>query len=196
MAQRADQAYRWNGCLYVPCHTVRLAAGPFFSVAQDWVEQHLELPHGFLLDRHLGIRVYRAGLAAARVHGDSMMDRDILHGDIAIFQRYDFSYLQNGAVVVIEKRGEEEGFGAWALKTLVIERPRLSRLNAYEDEIDWDDPVFVLRSYNPRVRPSELNPLGQYRVHGVLLRCVRRHDAKFVDSEMVRHLVTGEEASW
>ena len=116
MAQRGDQAYRWNGCLYVPWHTVRLAAGPFLSAAPDWVEQHLELPLGFLLDRHLGIRVHRAGIAAAQIQGNSMMDRDVLDGDIAIFQRYDFNYVRNGAVVVIEKRGEEEGFGAWAEK--------------------------------------------------------------------------------
>jgi hypothetical protein len=25
-----------------------------------------------------------------------MMDRDVLDGDLAIFQRYDFGYLQNG----------------------------------------------------------------------------------------------------
>jgi hypothetical protein len=118
------------------------------------VERHLELSPGFLLDRHLGIRVYRAGLAAGKIHGDSMIYRDVLDGDIAIFQRYDFNYLQNGAIVVIEKRGEEEGFGAWALKKLVIERPRSSRRNEYEDEIDWDDPVFVLHSSNPRVSPS------------------------------------------
>jgi hypothetical protein len=75
----------------------------------------------------------------------------------------------------------------------VIERPRSSRRNEYEDEIDWDDPVFVLHSFNPRVSSSWLDPFGQYRVHGIFLRSVRRHDATFVDSEIIRHLATGEE---
>ena len=64
--------------------------------------------------------MHRDGLAAARVHGDSMIYRDVLDGDIAIFQRSDFDYVENGKVVVIEKVGEEEGLGAWALKKLVI----------------------------------------------------------------------------
>ena len=72
-----------------------------------------ELSPGFLLDRHLGIRVHRVGLAAGKIHGDSMIYWDVLDGDIAMVQRYDFNYLQNGAIVMIEKRGEEEGFGAW-----------------------------------------------------------------------------------
>jgi hypothetical protein len=135
----------------------------------------------------------RAGLAAARVHGDSMIDRDILDGDIAIFQRYDFDYLQNGRVVVIEKMGEEEGFGAWALKKLVIELPPSSHQSDYEDEIDWDDPLFVLHSYNPRVSPRQLHPSGHYRVHGILLRSVRGHDVTLVDSDAIRRVATGED---
>ena len=65
----------------------------------------------------------RAGLAAAWVHGDSMIYRGVYNGDLAIFQRYDFDYLYNDSVVVIEKVGDEEGFGAWALKKLVIKPP-------------------------------------------------------------------------
>jgi hypothetical protein len=194
MAQGEDQVYRLNGCWYVPCHAVRLAAGPFLSASPNWVKQHVELPPDFLLDRHLGgVRMDRAGLAAALVHGDSMIYRDVYDGDIAIFQRYEFDYLQNGKVVVIERLGEEEGFGAWALKRLVIERPRSSHRNEYEDEIDWDDPVIVLHSYNPHVSPRRLDPSGRYRVHGILRRSLRRHDATFVDSDMIRRLVTGEE---
>jgi hypothetical protein len=101
--------------------------------------------------------------------------------------------LESGKIVVIEKVGEEEGFGAWALKKLVIERPRSSRRSEYEDEIDWDDPVVVLHSYNPLVSPNRLDPSGQYRVHGIFLRSLRRHDASFVDSETIRRIVTGEE---
>lgn len=119
-------------------------------------------------DRYVGgVRMHRARLAAARVHGDSMIYRDVFDGDIAIFQRSDFDYVENGKVVVIEKVGEEEGLGAWALKKLVIERPRSSHRSEYEDEIDWDNPVIVLHSYNPRVSSRRLDPSGQYRVHGL-----------------------------
>src|SRR5712691_11695658 len=197
MAQADDQVYCWNGCLYVPVHAVLLAAGPFLSVSPDWIEQHVELPPDFrhgVLDRYVGgVGMHREGLAAARVHGDSMIYRDVLDGDIAIFQRSDFDYVENGKVVVIEKVGEEEGLGAWALKKLVIERPRSSHRIEYENEIDWDDPVIVLHSYNPRVSPRRLDPSGQYRVHGIFLRSLRRHDASFVDSDWIRCIATGEE---
>jgi hypothetical protein len=192
-----DDVYRWNGCLYVPCHTVRLAAGPFLPVTLNSVEEHLELPSDFqhgLIDRYVGgVRLPRRGLAAARVHGDSMIGRAIFDGDIAIFQRQDFDYVENGKIVVIEKTAEEEGFGAWTLKRLVIEVHRSSYENEYQDEIDWDDPVIVLHSYNPRIRPSQLDPSGQYRVRGIFLRVVPRDEAVFVDSNLIRRRVTGEE---
>jgi hypothetical protein len=70
--------------------------------------------------------------------------RGVFNEGIVIFQRYDFDF-QNGKVVVIEKMGEEEGFGAWVLKKLIIALPRSSYRSEYEDEIDWDDPVIVLR---------------------------------------------------
>jgi hypothetical protein len=69
----------------------------------------------------------RAGLADAWVYGDSMIYRGAYDGDLAIFQRYDFDYLCNDKVVVVEKLGDEEGFGAWALKKLVIKLPRRER---------------------------------------------------------------------
>jgi len=124
MSQADDQVYCWNGCLYVPVHAVLLAAGPFLSVSPDWVEQHVELPPDFrhgVRDRYVGgVGMHRDGLAAARVHGDSMIYRDVLDGD--------------------------------------IERPRSSHRTEYENEIDWDDPVIVLHSYNPRVSPRRLDP--------------------------------------
>ena len=95
--------------------------------------------------------------------------------------------------MVVEKIGEEEGFGAWALKKLFIRRPRSSYQSEYGDEIDWNDPEIVLYSYNPRVPPSRLDPSGQYRVHGILLRSMRRYDVTLVESEVIRRLVTGEE---
>jgi SOS-response transcriptional repressor LexA len=105
-----DQFYRWKGSFYVPFHSAPLAAGLFLSASPNWVEQHVELQSDFLLDRYLGgIGMDQAGLAAARVQGDSTIDRSVINGDIVIFQRYDFD-LQNGKVVVIEEMGEEEGF--------------------------------------------------------------------------------------
>jgi len=137
------------------------------------------------------IRVHRARLASARIHGDSMIDRNILHGDIAVFQCGDVESLQNGRVVVIEKVGEEEGYGAWALKKLVIERPRSFNRNEY-DQIDWDDPIITLYSFNKRVSSWRLDPSGRYRVHGIFLRCVRRHDASLVDSDVIRRAAASE----
>ena len=50
---------------------------------------------------------------------------DIHDGDVIIFLRSGFDYVEHNKVVVcvIEKIGEEEGFGAWSLKRLVIEQP-------------------------------------------------------------------------
>ena len=120
MSRGLDRVFRFNGRVYVPCNTVGLSAGPFVAASPNSVEQHVELPPEFLLYRHLEVRLDHAGPAAAWFHGNSMIERDIFDGDLAIFQRYDFDYLQNGKIVVVEKIGEEEGFGAWALKKLVI----------------------------------------------------------------------------
>jgi hypothetical protein len=78
MAEGVDQTYRYNGCVYVPCNSARLAAGPFLGASPNWVERHLELGPDFL---------------------------NVLDGDIAIIQRYDFDYPQSDRVVVIEKIG-------------------------------------------------------------------------------------------
>jgi hypothetical protein len=170
-----------------------LSAGPFFAASPNSVEQHVELPSEFLLYRHPEVRLDRAGPAAAWVHGNSMVDRGIFDGDIAIFQRYDFDYLQNGKIVVVERIGEEEDFGAWALKKLVVKRPRFSHQSEYRDEIDWNEPEIVLYSYNPRVPPSRLDPSGQYRVNGIFLRSMPRHEVILVESDLIRRLATGEE---
>ena len=192
MARGVDRVFRFGGRLYVPCNTARLAAGPFLCTSANSVEQHLEVPPEFLLYRHLDARLDRVGLAAGWVHGDSMIDRGIFDGDIAIFQRYDFDYLQHGKIAVIERIGEEEGFGAWALKRLVIKRPRSSHQNRYGDEVAWNDPEIVLYSYNPRVPPNRLDQTGQYRVHGIFLRSIRRHNVTLVESDVIRRLA-GEE---
>jgi SOS-response transcriptional repressor LexA len=115
-----------------------------------------------------------------------MIYRDIYDGDTVILQRSGFEYVENGKVVVIEKVGEEEGFGAWILKRLVIKRPRSSTRNEFGDEIDGDNPVVVLYSYNPQVSPWQLDPHGRYRIRGVLLRSLRPEDFRLVDSEEIR----------
>ncbi len=193
MPKGVDRVFRFEGRLYVPCSTVPLSGGPFFAASPHSVEQHVELPSEFLLYRHLDVRFDRAGPAAAWVHGNSMIDRDILDGDLAIFQRYDFDYVQNSRIVVVEKIGDEEGFGAWALKKLIIKRPRSVQQSEYGDEIDWNDQEIVLYSYNPQIRPSQLSRSGQYRVHGILLRSIRRHDVTLVESDVIRRLATGKE---
>jgi hypothetical protein len=120
-----------------------------------------------------------------------MIGRNILDGDVIIFQCSDFNYVENGKIVVIEKHGDEEGMGAWSLKRLVIEPPSSSR-NEQRVEIDSGNPTVILRSYNRKVRPWLLDPAGQYRIRGVLRRSIRPDDVRLVDSEMLQ-AVTDEE---
>jgi hypothetical protein len=79
-------------------------------------------------------------LSAAKVRGNSMIFRDIYDGDTILLQRSGFEYVENGRVVVIEKVSEEEGFGAWSLKRLVIVQPGSSTRNEFGDEIEGDNP--------------------------------------------------------
>ena len=115
-----------------------------------------------------------------------MMYRDIHDGDVIIFQHSGFEYVENGKIVVIERVGEEEGFGAWSLKRLVIEQPRASHQNEFGEEIDGDNPVVVLYSYNPQIKPWQLHPAGQYRIRGVLLRSLRPEGVRLMDSDEIR----------
>jgi hypothetical protein len=137
-----------------------------------------------------GIRIPRKGLHAARVQGHSMNGRSVFDTDIAIFQSSEFRCIRNDGIVVIERHGDEEGTGAWSLKKLVIEPPS-SRRNEFGDEIDSGNPTVILRSYNKEIRPWSLDPSGQYRIRGVLLRSIRADDVRFVESEMV-HALTRE----
>ena len=193
MAREVDRVFRFQGRLYIPCNTTPLSAGPFFAASANSVEQHVVLSPEFLLYRHLELRPDRTGPAAAWVRGNSMEDYGVLDGDLAIFQRYDFDYLQHNRIVVVERLGEEEGFGAWALKRFVVKRPRSSQQSEYGDEIDWNEPEIVLYSYNPRVPLSQLDPSGQYRVRGVFLRSMRRDDVTTIDSDEIRRLAQDEE---
>jgi SOS-response transcriptional repressor LexA len=195
MAWRNDQVYHWDGCVYVPYHTARVSAGPFLSFSPDSVEEHLELDANFSLawSLHGGVRVPKRRLVAAKVHGDSMINKKVSHCDIIVFQCGDFNSVRNGNIVVIGKVGEEEGLGAWALKKLVIERPRSFSRDEYDDERDWDSPLIVLRSSNPNISPSQLDPKGQYRVHGVFLQSLPPDSVTLVDSDTIRRRVAGWE---
>jgi hypothetical protein len=51
----------------------------------------------------------------------------------------------------------------------------------------------MLRCHNPQFRSWLLDPSGQYRVRGVLLRSLRPEEVRLVDSDMLRRLGTGEE---
>ena len=191
------EVYR-NGSLYVPFHSVPIAAGPFLSPSMDWVEQHLQLPpeqefrHG-IRDQYVnGRRTHRRHLAAARVQGDSMMDRGICDGYVIVFQHSGIESVEHGRILVVEKVGEEEGWGAWSLKRLIVEQPRSSSLNEFEEEIDWQDPVVTLRSHNRRISPWQLDPSGRYRIRGVLLRWLRPEDVHLVESENLQLAVADE----
>lgn len=181
--------YRWNGALYVPFHKSPVAAGPFLSPSLDWIEQYLRLPQEQELQ--LGIRdqylqghwTYRRHLAAARVRGDSMIDLGIYDGYVVVFQHSGFEYVEHGRILVVEKVGEEQGWGAWSLKRLIIERHRSSSVDEFAQEIDWEEPVVTLRSHNRRINPWQLDRSGQYRIRGALLRWLHPEDIHLVESE-------------
>jgi SOS-response transcriptional repressor LexA len=199
MALGNDRLYFRNGCLYVPLHSVPLAAGVFLPISADSIDQHLELPpehefrHG-VRDRYVdGKRTHRQDLFAARIRGNSMIERDVLNGDFVIIQHSDFAYPEYGKIVVVERLGEEEGMGAWTLKHLVLEQPSSSDRNEFGDELDFENPSILLRCHNPKFRSWLLDPSGQYRVRGVLLRSIRSEKAHLVDSDMLRRIGTDEE---
>jgi hypothetical protein len=196
MAPGTNDVHFWNGCVYAPFHTAPVSAGPYLSISPDGIEQHLELTpelYQGVRDRYVGgVGMPRRGLAAARIHGDSMICKNVFDKDVVLFEEVETYNFGSDKIVVIEKVSEEEGFGAWALKKLVVERHRSSRRNEFDEEIDWDDPVLVLRSYNPRVGLVQLHPSGLYRVHGIFLRSIRGYEARFVDSNVIRQLVRGK----
>lgn len=132
-------------------------------------------------------------MAAARAHGDSMIDLGVTHGDFVLFERVALGTVVAGETVVIGKEGDEEGFGSWALKKLVVVHPRMTYHDSIGSEIDWDDPVIVLHSRNRKFLAQDLDPTGKYRVHGRFLRALSPDQARLVDSEAVRRLVEGAE---
>src|SRR5215472_4947250 len=111
-----------------------------------------------------------------RCKGTPWWTWDICNGDVVIFQHSDFEYVEHGKILVVEKIGEEEGWGAWSLKRLIVEQPRSFTTNEFAEEIDWDDPVLVLRSHNRSVNLWPLDPSGHYRIRGFLRRWLRPED--------------------
>jgi hypothetical protein len=118
MALGNDRPYLWNGCLYVPLHSVPLAAGVFLPISADSIDHHLGLPpehefrHGFR-DRYVdGKRTHRPRLFAARIRGNSMIERDVLDGDFVIIQHSDFAYPEYGKIVVVEKAWRGGRYGS------------------------------------------------------------------------------------
>lgn len=118
--------------------------------------------------------------------------RGIRNRDVVLIQRLEFPYAENGRIVVIERLGEEEGMGAWALKKLVFAKSRSSRRNEFEEELDFENPSVILRSHNPEFGPRVLDPSGRYHVRGVLLRSLPSDEVRLVDSSVLRETVSDE----
>src|ERR1022692_1336249 len=68
----------------------------------------------------------------------------------------------------------------WTLKHLVLEHPSSSGRNEFGDELDFENPSIMLRCHNPQFRFWLLDPSGQYRVRGVLLRSLRPEEVRLV----------------
>lgn len=121
-----------------------------------------------------------------------MIDRRINYGHVIVFQHSGFNSVEHNRILVVEKLGEEGGSGAWSLKRLIVERPRLCGLNEFDDEIDWEEPVLTLRSHNRRINPWQLDGGGQYKVRGLLLRWLHPEDVHLMESETLQLAVTDE----
>ena len=190
MQGREYQSYRWNGYLHVPCDSVRIAGGPFLPASLNSVHEHLKLPSKMTLgvqDQYKsGCRLDRPKLRAGELHGDSMLGI-ARHGDYVVTQRLRTDSPPDGQIVVIERQGDEEGFGSCALKKLKITRGMTSRVNEFGELIDWESEVVSLRSHNPEHGPWTLDPSGQYRIHGVPA------DVRLVESETILNAVYGLE---
>jgi hypothetical protein len=102
-----------------------------------------------------------------------MIGNDIRDGHTGIFEQRDFEYIDSGKIALVGEVGEEEGTGSWAFKKIVIRRGSSFIHNDFSETIDWDEPLIELHSSNPIVEPWKLDPSGQYRVRGVLLRVLR-----------------------
>jgi phage repressor protein C with HTH and peptisase S24 domain len=59
-----------------------------------------------------GKRTHRPRLFAARIRGNSMIERDVLDGDFVIIQHSDFAYPEYGKIVVVEKAWRGGRYGS------------------------------------------------------------------------------------
>jgi len=109
-----------------------------------------------------------------------MIGDDIRDGDTGIFEVGGFLSIYSDRPALIEKVGSEEGFGAWAIKRIIIQRQRVYTHNCFGEKTDWDEPLIELHSSNPRVPSHQLDPSGQYRLRGYLLRVLRPEDVKLI----------------
>ena len=189
--------YSFNNLIYAPFHSARLAGGIFFPESTDSIDEYAELPPEREFRLHIrdkyenGTSTHRTDLACIRLHGDSMIDKNILNNDVIVLGR-EFTSLENNKILVVEKVGQEEDFGSWSLKRLVIERPRSSRLTEFGDETDWESPTVKLYSYNRQIMPFELDRFLEYKVRGIYLRSLRLHEVGFVEPEVIRRLAKGK----
>jgi hypothetical protein len=136
--------------------------------------------HFGIKDRRVGIQTFRKGLVAFAFNGDSMTGDDIRHGDTGTFELTDLENVRIGKPVLVEKVGDEEGSGAWALKRNVIPRPRSYAQNQWGESIDWNDPIIELQSSNPCIHPCRLDPHQEYRVRGYFARFLRPEEVESI----------------
>lgn len=116
-----------------------------------------------------------------------MIDKDLRSGNTCVFEHYKFDYLQSTAVTAVEQLGDEEGTGSWALKKLVIRQDRSFVRNTIGDEIDWNEPLVELVSFNRQISPLQLDPAGRYRALG---KFIRKIESDIVDiDELPEHLI-------
>jgi hypothetical protein len=189
--------HAFDNLIYVPFHSVHLAGGIFFPESTDSIDEYAQLPPEKEFCLHIrdqckgSVRTHRLDLACVRIYGDSMIDKNILNNNVVVFAR-DFPYLENNRILVVEKAGQEEGFGAWSLKKLVIERPRSTRQTEFGDEIDVESPIVTLYSYNRQISPFALEQSGQYKIRGIYLRSLLFHEVDFVELEEIRRRAKGQ----
>lgn len=197
MGYRDRRVHVWNDNVCFPFNSPLVSCGLYLPVALNTQDQHVVVPpevHKGEKDRFpYRYKRDRSRVFAARARGNSMTGIDVKDGDIVLFERVDPGTGVANQYVLIEKVGEEEGFGSWALKKLAVERPRLTYNDPLGNEIDWDEPEIVLHSRNPKFPARDLDPTGQYRVHGIFLRNLPPDQTFLVDSDDVRRLDEGTE---
>jgi hypothetical protein len=128
-----------GGDAYIPYNSSPVSAGPFLPPSVNSVSSYLKVTkiQYAIKDRRIGdILTFRQTLVAFPFHGDSMIGDDIRHGDTGIFELTDFENIRIGKAALVEKGGEEEGTGAWAVKRIVIRRQRSYVQNEWGETID------------------------------------------------------------